>query len=856
MRFRPPALRAPRILGLSATVPLTLYVWRVRRRPAQELLAAAGIAVGVALVFGVLVANSGITGSADRLVHQIIGSARLQLAARSEAGFSERIAERAAYLPGVEVASPVLREDATVVGPAGSEQVQLLGIVPSLRRLNPEATRNLGAGELLIYGGLGLPSSVAATTGAQTDEKVTLNVGGMRRSVLVRTTLGTQTIGAIAESPVVIALLPVAQTLTGKPGLVSTVLVKPRPGAERRVAEELRALAAGRVDVTPADAELSVLDTAAKPTQQSTTLFAVIAGMVGFLLALNAIMLTVPERRRFIAELRTFGYDPPQIILILAVQAVALGLIGSAVGIAAGYVLAHTLWSQVPDYLTVAFLLGAQKIVTASTVLIAVGCGVLAALLASLRPLLDLRPRVALDAVMHEQGEAGQSVTRRVTVALALTGAALVLVTTILSLAVPRLTIIGGVLLALAAGCLIPLAYTGVLAALTPLGDRSRGMLSHALVELEATATRSIALAAIAALAVYGSLAVGGARRDLTRGLETAIAQDSSMADIWVTTGENVFNTTSFRSGGVPAAIARTPGVASVRADNGGLIDIDGRRLLIRVHQPNTPEMLQSTQLLHGNFAQATRLMRGGGWASVSDGFAAEHHLKVGDRFALPTPAGALRLGVAAITTNLGWPPGAITFSTADYLRGWQRSEPSALEVNLKPGIGLQAGRKAIQAALGPDSALQVWTFKEREARADGNLRQGLRSLGQISTLLLITGALAIAASLSAAIWQRRGRLSAMKTWGYDNLQLWRSLLLESTIVLGVGCADGTVLGVYGHVLADRWLGLTTGFPAPFAVGGPLVLIPLAVVAGVALAVVALPGLAAAQVAPSVSFQE
>jgi hypothetical protein len=49
---------------------------------------------------------------------------------------------------------------------------------------------------------------------------------------------------------------------------------------------------------------------------------------------------------------------------------------------------------------------------------------------------------------------------------------------------------------------------------------------------------------------------------------------------------------------------------------------------------------------------------------------------------------------------------------------------------------------------------------------------------------------------------------------------------------------------------------LTTGFPAPFAVGGPQVLIPLAVVAGVALAVIALPGLAAAQVPPSVSFQE
>ena len=485
MKVRPPAIHVPKVLGLSAGLPLTLYMWRVRQRPAQELLAGAGIAVGVALMFGVLVANTSITGSAGQLIHQLIGSARLQLAARSEGGFSEQLAERASHLPGVEVASPVLREDATVLGPRGRAQVQLLGVAPSLPELGAEATRNLGAGTLLISGGLGFPSSVANAIGAQPGANVTLRVAGELHRVRVRATLGSQTIGTVAGSPVVIALLPIAQMLTGKRGLVTDVLVKPRIGADRSVAGELRVLAAGREDVTPADEELRVLATAAKPNEQSTTLFAAIAGMVGFLLALNAILLTVPERRRFIAELRTFGYDPAQVVLILAVQALALGLIGSAAGIALGYVLSHTLFGQVPSYLTVAFPIGAQKIVSASTVVIAIGCGVLASLLASLRPVLDLRPGQALDAVMHEQGEAGQGITRGVTVALALTGAALILLTTVLALAVPSLTIVGGVLLALAAVCLVPLAYTAALAALTPICERSKGMLSHAVVELE-----------------------------------------------------------------------------------------------------------------------------------------------------------------------------------------------------------------------------------------------------------------------------------------------------------------------------------------------------------------------------------
>ncbi len=856
MKIRPPAIHAPKILGLSAGLPLTLYGWRVRQRPAQELLAAAGIAVGVALVFGVLVANTSITGSAGQLIDQLVGSARLQLAARSEGGFSEQLAERAGRLPGVEVASSVLRESATVLGPKGSEQVQLLGVAPNLLSLGAQATRNLGAGELLISGGLGFPSSVADTVGAQPGASVTLRVAGTLHTVRVRAALGTQTVGAVAESPVVIALLPVAQRLTGKRGLVTNVLVKPRAGADRSVAGELRGLAAGRVDVTRADEELRVLATAAKPNEQSTTLFAAIAGMVGFLLALNAILLTVPERRRFIAELRTFGYDPAQIALILAVQALALGLIGSAGGIALGYVLSHTLFGQVPSYLTVAFPIGSQRIVSASTILIAVGCGVLAALLASLRPLLDLRPSRALDAVMHEQGEAGQGIPRQVTIALALAGAALILLTTVLALAVPSLTIVGGVLLALAAVCLVPLAYTAALAALTPLSERSRGMLSHAVVELEATATRSIALAGIAALAVYGSLAIGGARRDLTRGIETAIGQYEATADIWVTTNESVFNTTSFGASRQVAAVAHAPGVAAVRVYQGGLLDVGSRRLWVRARPPSDPAMLEGSQMVSGSFTRASKLIRRGGWAAVSESFAGEHDLRIGDRFTLPTPSGALRLGVAALMTNSGWPPGAITLNAGDYRRSWGTMDAAALEVSLKPGMSLAGGRQVVQAALGRDSGLQVQTFRESEAQADASARQGLRSLGQISTLLLITGALAIAASLSAAIWQRRTRLAAMKTWGYDHLQLWRSLLLESAIVLAVGCLNGTILGVYGHELADRWLRLTTDFPAPFAVGGPQVLIPLAVVAGIALAVIALPGLAAAQVSPSVSFQE
>ena len=93
---------------MRLSVPLRFYWRRVRKHPGQELFATAGIAVGVALVFAVLIANTSIAGSAEQLVHGITGSAKSQLAARTGSGFDERM-PNGQQLPGVRRTAPLLR---------------------------------------------------------------------------------------------------------------------------------------------------------------------------------------------------------------------------------------------------------------------------------------------------------------------------------------------------------------------------------------------------------------------------------------------------------------------------------------------------------------------------------------------------------------------------------------------------------------------------------------------------------------------------------------------------------------------------------------------------------------------------
>jgi putative ABC transport system permease protein len=855
MRAR--ALLRPTVLGVRFSALIDLYRWRLKDHKVQELLAALGIATGVALLFGVLVANTSISSSASALVHGVTGSARFEFVARSSSGFDERLAAEVGELPGVQVASPILREDATIAGPQGRQLIQLLGVTASLVALDTAATRNLGAGTTLLAGGVGLPSSVANEIGSENGGSVEVLAHGDSHTALVRVVLAEQIIGPVANSPIVLALLPVAQGLTDEPGRVTQVLVAPHAGDDALVEHELRHLAAGRVDVEPADHELELLNQASRPTSQSTTLFAAIGAMVGFLLALNAMLLTVPERRRFVVELRTQGFGPRQILLILGFQAAVLGVLASLFGVLVGDILSRTLFHEVPSYLTFAFPIGSHQIVHASTVLLAAGCGVLAALLAALPPTFDMRPRRSVEAVLHERGETGHGIAGRSIVGLSALGATLLVAVTAVVLAVPSMTIVGGVLLAVASVCFIPGVAALVGSVIGPVSERMRGsMLALAVVELRATATRSVALASVAALAVYGSVAIEGAKHDLTNGLDVAITQYLDTADIWVSTGENVFTTDSFLPRGAATRIARVRGVASVRIYQGALLDVGNRRLWIRARPPTDSAMIQSSQLLAGGFAHATQLLRNGGWAAVSDGFASERHLKVGDMFTLPTPSGTARLGVAAITTNVGWPAGAITLSTVDYRKYWQSTEPAALEINLAAGVSSEQGVRRVRAALGDRPGLSVQTRHQREVQFRSNASQALRSLGQIATLLLLVAALSVAFALSAAIWQRRDRLASLKSQGFDSRQLWRALLLESGLVLGIGCADGAAFGLYGHVLASRWLKLTTGFPAPFSLDPLQVLFTLMLVGGIALAVIAVPGLSAARVSPQASFQE
>ncbi len=439
---------------------LYFYGRRLRTRPIQELLAGVGIAIGVALVFAVQVANTSITDASNAIVRGIAGSASLQLRSRDTSGFDARLLKRVRRLPGVELAAPILDENASLVGYSGRRvAIDLASATPSLATLGGNITRSISLHDLRDPGII-LPSATADAIGLNARSakpRVTLEVRGRASSVAVVAVLGPETLGGLSGSMAAIAPLAYVQKLTGLAGRVTRVLVTIKPGHQAEVQRELTTLAGGRLTVAPADQEVALLKQAVAPNTEATGFFALVSGIVGLLLAFNAMLLTVPERRRVIADLRMQGVKPWQLVKLLMFQAVCLGLMASLAGLLIGDFLSRTIFHATPSYLAAAFPLGTETVIGLRPLLISLVGGVLVTCVAAAPPLLDLRRSRAVDAVYFEDGEPGQALEGNAHLQLFLAGAAVILATSGLLIIWPSAIVVAIIGLAVATLLAIPL---------------------------------------------------------------------------------------------------------------------------------------------------------------------------------------------------------------------------------------------------------------------------------------------------------------------------------------------------------------------------------------------------------------
>jgi putative ABC transport system permease protein len=820
---------------------LFLYRARMRARNAftQEGFAILGIAVGVALLFASQVASTSLTRSVSQLTHQIVGDTQFQLIARGTNGFNERLLGDVRQMRGVRFALPVLEQQANVIGPNGQRSVDLVGTDPRFAHMGGPLLRRFSAEQLAAQRAIALPAPIAQAIGAGSLQTIKIQVGASVATTLLGATLQPGDIGALINSPVALAPVAYAQHLAGMGGRITRIFVRAQPAHTREVQAELTQLAgAAGVNFEPATFDSKLFSVASEPASNSETLFSAISALVGFMFALNAMLVTVPARRNLIEDLRLQGATRRITIQVLLFDAAILGVLACVLGLMLGELLSASVFHATPGYLSFAFPVGNDRVVTWQSVALAGGAGMTAAIAGVLWPLRHILARP-----LKAEGASPAIKQGRIAARL-VAGVAFIAVAAVTPAIHGPAAILGNIALVIALICLLPLLFDGFVGLFERVQRPFNGASPVlAVVELRTpqTRVRSLAVAATAAIAVFGTVEFQGIQSNLTHGLDSSARSIDSSADVWVTpTGEsNAFATTVFRNL-YSHVLARLPGVDAVGLYRGSFLDWGDRRLWVLAPSDGSDEPIPTSQLVSGNSAVAAARVRRGGWAVLSHVLASEHHLHIGERFILPSPR-PTSFRVAALSTNLGWPPGAIVLNSQDYARAWASSDPSAYEVQTKPSVSPAMVRHLVQHALGSETGLTVETSSERQQRHYVLAAQGLSRLTQIRLLVVIAAILAVTGAMGSMIWQRRDLVASMKVDGYRRGVLWRWLLCESAVLLAAGCLIGAILGLYAQLLGSHFLASVTGFPILFNVEVLAALTSFALVCLVSVAVAALP---------------
>jgi putative ABC transport system permease protein len=798
------------------------YKRHLRVQPLRELMAVGGVAAGVALLFAVQVAHHSITGSFREITHGVAGRATLEVAARGPEGFNERVAEEIERLHGVAFSAPILQEPVRVAGPKGIRALTLVGadeqVVPLRGRLSREFQR---AGESSRHGLIVLTESTAHAIGVKPADELRLLIGERTVHLALAATVSSADLGAAAGSPIAAAPLPIVQSVAHLQGRVSRVLIEARPTQEDSVRRLLKTRFGGRLNVRGVDSEGKLLAQAVAPEAQVTLLFGVISLVGGVILAFNAMLLASGERREFVSKLIEIGTPDSKIIASLAFDALILGVTGSVLGLALGDVVSLLAYQALPGYIAAAFAIGGLRIVTAEVVLLALAGGMIAAFAAAGLPAISIL-RASADAEPAAVGRA-LLMTRRLRLSDTLVfaaGALIAAASVILALIAPGTTVIA--LVGLIAGLVVclPLTTRYVLHAARGASRRSSDpAIQLSLAELRSAPTRAVALVATGTVAAFMMVLIGGSVANVKQAASRGATDLLSSATLWVKPGgpENVYTTSAFRYQETQQRLLHLAVVSSVLPWRDSFLDLTRRRVWVLGVPPQTPNQIAPSQLISGNLSVADRRLREGGWVAVSEPIAREQHTRLGGTIVLPTPAGNTTFRVAATIANYGWLPGAIVMNADEHAHLWSADEASQLAVTLKPAVSIEAGRRAIEGALPPGSALAVKTIPERRAEVSSVLGSTLSRLNDTTLVVLIVTIVSVIALMVAAIWQRRGRLNFLMSIGMSTDQFRRLVIYESGSVLLCGCTIGATAGLLGQALIDGWLHQTTGASVRYA---------------------------------------
>lgn len=788
---------------------MTLFKTGLRyllRRPFQSTLCVIGVALGVAMVIAIDLANASASRAfelstetvAGRATHQVVGSG---------AGLDEDIYRRIKVELGVRQAAPVVEAYATAIE-LDQQPLRVLGIDAfadaPFRSYLGEGNAALQQGDLTDFfvrpDAILIGETLAQQYDLRLGSRITLRAGDRRQPMRVAGILTPADENSRrALDGLAIVDISTAQELFAMVGRLSHIdlIADERTEAGRALLEGVRSVLPAGAQIVKPRARSQSVESLTDAFRLNLTALSLLALVVGMFLIYNTITFSVVQRRPVIGTLRCLGVTRREVFRQILLETLLLGTIGSVIGIGLGILLGRGAVGLVSQTINdLYYTVNVRSVaIEPLTLLKGVALGLIASLLAALAPAYEATSIPPITALKRSNVE--QRVQRLlpwvalVGVVMFAIGGAMLLLTRAL------IVNLGGIFFVLIGLALIaPLVTQALMRASAPILDRIAGLIGRMSARNVVNSISRTAIA-IASLMVAVSVIIG--LQSMIGSFRTTVESwlDASVtADVYVappTAGANDGDPTIAPT--VVEAFEALPGVTDVTLFRRAFVNFrlatsppteDKTAALLAIRSDR--ERDAKTFVWTARPADGLwRSMAGQDQVQVSEPFANKHGITPQNNLLiLRTEQGERTFRVVAVYYDYASDAGVIVMRRDTYQRYWRDDKISSLALYVDDAQVRDVGAFADQLRR---------QFAGRELIISANRELRANALVIFDRTFAITGALNLLATLVAFIGvlstlmalqiERTRELGVLRANGMTLRQLWRMTLLETGLMGG-----------------------------------------------------------------------
>jgi putative ABC transport system permease protein len=801
-------------------------------RKLRALLTAISIILGVAMISGTFVLTDTIKAAFGTVFNQVYKNTDAVITGKSAIGgnanqgvtppsLPESLLQKVRGLPGVSEAEGGITDEAKLVG-RDNKVVTSKGGAPSLAfSVNPKGNQRFNPLVLTTGRWPQGPHEIAIDqkTANTKHFKVGDTIGVLTRGPVQRFRIvGTVRFGGVSSlggATIAIFDLPTAQRIFNKVGKLDSIGIASKQNVTPdQLVAEIKPLLPPTAQVRTGAQEAKQ---AAKDTNGFLSFleyfllaFGFIALFVGAFVIANTLGITIAQRMRELATLRTLGATRRQVYWSVVLEAFVIGVIASVIGLFLGLGLAKAL-----NALFVSLGIDLPQVGTVfkeRTVVVALLVGVVVTLIAAIRPALRAT-KVEPIAAVREGAVLPRSRLARfgpyiaivviaLSVGLMLVGLFVGGLSTkvrLLSLGIGALAVFVGVAM-LAPTLVPPIARVLGWPAMRWGGAPGRLARGNSIRNPSRTASTASALMIGVTLVTLVSVLAAGIKSTFSDSVNKLFTADYAL------TSQNGFTPTSVAP---EKALNHVPGVLVVSGVRAGAAKAFGSRINVTGVEPNVSKVID-LKWKEGSPATPAHLGRDG--AFVAKSYAKNNKLTLGSPIKLTTPDGAtvhLKLRGIFDPPKGGSPFGDISISAARFDREYSNPQDLFAFVKVRGGV-TDANTARLTAALArfPDAKIQ--TKPQFIKLEEGGITFLLKLLYVLLSLSILISLFGIVNTLVLTVFERTREIGMLRAAGMTRRQVRNMIRHESIITALLGAALGIPVGI---VLA-LMLGKAISYPA------------------------------------------